>query len=226
VKHRRNVLIAAGALLLLVGIVAGGRLIITRAPFFRVHAIEYAGLHYLDPAQLTAQLGLSTESHILADRTRIAARLAAIPGVRAVTVSRRWPATLRVSITEASPVAYAETGNRLIMVDATGKVLPYDPRRLPASLPIADRDSALTTLLARLATVDPVWYARIERATISEGDVILDSGDQLVRLRPSADLDLLHRLIGVRQFLIQEVISWRELDARFKGRVFVKRGNA
>lgn len=224
--RRRIVLTMVASVTLIGALAVGTGLIVTRSPFFRIRAIEVVGLRYIDEPELIARLGLTTRSHILVKLAPIEAKVGAIPGVRAVRVSRRWPATLRVDIEEAVPVALVQAGTGLVMLDDGGRVLPFDPTKLSASLPLADRDAALAGLLARLTVADPLWYARVERASVERGDAILDTGDQRIRLRTDAGPDVLRQLISVRQFLAEDGIVWRELDARFAGRVFVRRGSA
>ena len=223
---RRTILWLAAALVLLVVVVLGGPALARRLAFFRVRQIEVIGLRYLDETDVVRRLGLragaSTFDRLAA--VRLAAR--AIPGVVDAKVARRLPGTLRVTIREATPVALVPTSDRLVLVDSRGRILPFDPVRAPTSLPIAGRDSATAALLGRLMLTDPVGYDSVDSAQLDRGDVVLDGGSHRVRLRPEAGDDILRGVMVVRRYLAEHHIAWREIDARYHSRLFVRKAPA
>ncbi len=223
--RRRNVLIAVALAAVATGAVLGGRAMVSRHPFFQVRAIEFHGLRYIDEQDLAGRIGLPDSAHVDVDLGPVAAAIATLPGVRDVRVERRWPGTVVVTVVEAAPVAVAPVGESYLAIDDRGVVLPYHPGRIRESLPLAPRDSVTAALLARLASVDPEGYAGVEQASRT-GEVITLSGDgRMVHLRQDADAGMLRDLAVVRSRLVEEGIAWRELDARFRDRVFVRRGN-
>jgi cell division protein FtsQ len=223
--NRRILLMGSGAALLLAGAVVGGRMLVSRNSFFQIRAIEFHGLRYIDEQDLAGRLGLPDSAHIDSDLEPMAAAIATLPGVRDVRVERRWPGTVVVTLQEAAPVAVAPVGDSYLAIDDQGVVLPYHPGRVRESLPLAPRDSITAALLARLASVDPEGYAGVERASRSGQVVTLAGGGRAVLVRQDADAGMLRDLAAVRSRLIEEGIAWRELDARFRDRVFVRRGN-
>lgn len=200
--------------------------LVRRAPFFRLQHVEVVGTRFLDVDDVVRRLGLDRDASVIDALDAVRGAALAVPGVEGVTVARRFPGTLRVTIREAVPVALAVQPDRLVFLDHKATVLPFDPARHPVSLPIADRSAAATTLLARIMVTDPDWYDAIDTATDDGGDVVLASADQRVRMRPSADVDALNAVKLVRDYLAQRGVAWRELDARFTGRVFVRRAAA
>ncbi|HEX3928249.1 MAG TPA: FtsQ-type POTRA domain-containing protein [Gemmatimonadales bacterium] len=215
---------AALAVLLLAGF--GTPRVLRRLSFFRVREVEVVGARYLDEDAVVRQLRLAANASTFdkLDQVRLAAR--AIPGVLAVTVERRLPGAIRVTIREAVPVALTPTADHLLLIDARGHVLPFDPARAPASLPVSDRDSAAAALLDRLRLVDPEGYAQVETAHVDHGDIVLDDGPHRVRFRPDASTDMLRSVAAVRTYLESHTIPWREMDARYQARVFVRKGKA
>ncbi len=195
-----------------------------RLAFFRVRQVEVVGIRYLDESDVVRQLRLRPDASTLDRLGRVRNAAAAIPGVLAATAERRLPGTLRVTLREAIPVALVPMTNRLALVDSRGRELPFDPARLPVSLPIAGRDSATAGLLGRLMLTDPEWYDSVESARLDHGDIILDAGIHRVRLRPEADEDVLRAVTEVRRYLTEYGIPWREIDARYRARVFVRKG--
>jgi cell division protein FtsQ len=197
-----------------------------RLAFFRLRQVEVVGSRYLDATEVVRQLGLRPDASTLDPVGPIRKAAFAIRGVMGVTVERRLPGTLRVTLREAVPVALAPGADRLVLIDSRGQTLPYDPARAPASLPIATRDSVTAGLLQRLMQTDPVWYDSIESARSDRGDVVLDAGMHHIRLRPDADDEVLRAVAAVREYLRQTGIGWREIDGRFRERVFVRKSGA
>lgn len=221
---RRQALLAGLVLAIGLGAVAVAPTVVARVPFFRIHAIEIVGTRYLDDAEVIARLALPAEADILVPLEPIRAAARDIPGVEDATVTRRWPGTLRVELVEAIPVALTPQDDRLVLVDRRGHVLPFDPQRLPASVPLAEHDSATAALLARMRRTDALLYDQVERAWREGGDVYLARAEQRVRLRADADIDALRAVLATQAWLAANGTPWRELDARFHGRVFVRRG--
>ena len=222
---RRGTWVAlALAALCSIGIAFGGPRLLRWIAFFRVRQVEVVGLTYLDQSDVVRRLHLRAQASTFdpLGPTRTAA--ATIPGVLTATVERRLPGTIRVTIREAKPVGLMSDKDHLVLVDAGGRILPFDPTRAPASLPIVDHDSSAAALLGRLMMADPQWYGAIESARIEAGDVVnAEAESHRVRLRPDADLDILRAVSAVRGYLENEGTTWREIDARYHSRVFVRK---
>lgn len=222
---RRWLVPAALLVVLIMGVIVVPR-VARHLTFFRLRQVEVVGARYLDPDDLVRRLGLRRGGSTLDPLAPVARAAAAIHGVMSVQVERRLPGTIRVIVREARPVALAAATDRLVLIDSTGRMLPYDPARAPASLPISERDSTTASLLQRLAVADPVWYDSVEFAHRDRGDVVLDAGVHRVRLRPDAGADVLRAVLAVRTYLTEAGIAWRELDGRFRDRVFVRKAGA
>lgn len=197
-----------------------------RLTFFRVRQVEVIGTRYLDGADVVRRLGLRPDASTLDRLGDVRKAAAAVPGVLSATVERRLPATLRVTLREATPVALVPLTDRLALVDSAGRVLPFDPVRAPTSLPIAGRDSVTPGLLGRLMRTDPLLYATIEAAHLDRGDVVLDVGAHRIRLRPEANEAVLRAVTAVLSYLTTKAVAWREIDARYRWRVFVQKAAA
>lgn len=219
--------VAAGvAAIVIIGIVVLLPRGLRRLRFFQVRAVEVVGARYLDPAEVARRLALEPGRSIFDPLTQTRRAASAIPGVLRVTVTRRLPGTLRVTVEESTPVALVPLADHLVLMDSRGRLLPFDPVRLPVSLPIADHDSATAALLDRLRRSDPDGYAAAESARRDRGDVVLQAGSHLVRYRPGADDDILRAVVGVRSYLTEHGVAWKEIDARYQARVFVRTGSA
>jgi cell division protein FtsQ len=159
--HRRRRLLALGLLLvpLAVGLVVGGHLVLMHAARFRVGQIEVTGASSVDPALIRAVSGVEIGEPLLGVRTdEVRQRVAAIPALAAVWVSRRWPSTLAVGVTERTPVALAASAAGPMLVDATGQAYQAAPTPAPklprlAADRVAPDDPATRSGLAVLAAL-------------------------------------------------------------------------
>jgi cell division septal protein FtsQ len=179
----KRLLLAGLGLVLLVAGGLGARALLRRLSFFSVRRVELVGSRYLTAGEVAQAMKIRPGTSVF-DATDFAARrVAALPGVLEARVSRRLPGTLRVSIREAEPVALTERGGMLVLLDGSGHPLPFDPTRAAADLPLADADSGVAGLLARLRESEPELYARVQRGVKQRQDVTLelDAGRILVR---------------------------------------------
>ncbi len=220
---RRQRWLGGLAVTFVVGLLALGYVAVGRLDFFRIRSVEVAGIRHLDERDLVARLGIPADAHILTPLAPIAAAAEALPGVREASASRRWPGTIRVTIREAPAVALTVRGGKLVVLDDRGRLLPVDPARLESSLPLADDDSAVAALLGRLQVTDPQWYRAVDRASAEGREVVIRVGPRSVRLEVDADSELLQQLAAVRDYLGEKTIAWSEIDARFRGRMFVRK---
>jgi cell division protein FtsQ len=195
--------------------------------FFRVRRVEIAGLQYLDPATVIDALRLSPRASVFDDPAPLARRVFAMPGVTAVAIGRRLPGTLRVEMSEATPVALASRGDRLVLLDARGRVLPFDPLRSAPDLPYAAYgDAVVTGVLARVRDFDPDLFARIGAAWRVGPDVVLEVGGRRLWFGAQVSAEDIRAVMAVEQALARSGRSYQELDGRFAGQVIVRRTRA
>jgi cell division protein FtsQ len=69
------------------------------------------------------------------DTKAVAGRVARLPGVASVQVSRGWPHTVEVAVVERTAVALARTPQGVTLVDATGAAYQQAPE-VPPALPM------------------------------------------------------------------------------------------
>jgi cell division septal protein FtsQ len=195
--------------------------------FFRVRRVEIAGLQYLDPAKVIGALKLGPTASVFDDPAPLARRVYAIPGVAAVDVSRRLPGTLEIELVETAPVALASRGDGLALLDARGRVLPYDPLRSAPDLPLAaNGDAIVTGVLARVRDADPDLFARIGAAWRVGPDVILEVEGRRLWFGAQVSAEDIRAVMAVEQALARTGRPYQELDGRFAGQVIVRRARA
>ena len=223
---KRRTAIVALSVALLAGLFALAQVAVRRLEFFQVRSIEFAGVRHLDERDMVERLAIPADAHILTPLEPIIQRALSIPGVRQASIDRRWPGTLVVTILEAPAVALVPEDGQLLVLDDRGGVLPIDPSRLTTSLPLAARDSNVAALLGRLQATDPQWFQLIDRASAEGSEVRLDAEGQHVRMAATASSQVLLDLAAVREWLQRQGITWEMIDARFQGRMFVRKGAA
>lgn len=194
--------------------------------FFDVRRLELVGARYLTPDDLARALAIPAGTSIFDDLTPLERRVVRMDGVLEAEVHRRLPGTLRFRVREREAVALTERRGRLVLMDVNGKVLPFDPTTSPDDLPLADADASVGHLLVRFRAAEPELYARVDAGRRARGDVVLESGATRWRLRRDATAEDFRALALVLGELARRGwTGWRELDARFTGRVIVHTGS-
>jgi cell division protein FtsQ len=117
------------------------------------------------------------------DLGAIRARVETIPAVKSVSVSRSWPHTVAISITERTPVAVVDRGAGLQAVDEDGVLFGSYPRQ-PADLPLVHtapdvKSEALAEAAHVVSSLRPdlrTIVDRVEVETVDRIRLILSGG--------------------------------------------------
>lgn len=90
-------------------------------PLLGVKSVDVQGVQELSEAQVVSAAQVPTGTPMLRlDTNAIAARVAKLPRVARVDVSREWPASVRIDITERQPVAYLVAADGIHLLDRMG----------------------------------------------------------------------------------------------------------
>lgn len=113
-----------------------------------VRSVEIEGAAAVPADQIRAAAAVpDRRPMLLVDTGEIAKRVQQLPGVASVDVSRSWPSTVEITVTERTPIGYFTGAGGLHLVDGTG--LDYKTvQNKPAKLPELS--------LARVSPDDPV----------------------------------------------------------------------
>ncbi|MGH7338075.1 MAG: cell division protein FtsQ/DivIB, partial [Myxococcota bacterium] len=146
------------------------------------------------------------------------------------SVVRRPPASLKVIVREVEPVALvALPRGNLVVVDAGGAVLPFDPARVGAGLDlpvVLGTDTAVVGVLARIQALDPALFRDIDaarRLSRDRDDVLLEYGPHRVLLTRDAGPEVVQAVALVTKDLAARARRAVELDARYAGQIVVRR---
>lgn len=219
-KRSWVVLVALGGLL--AATLVGPRLL-RGVGFFRVSRVEIVGVQYLAPATLVDALKLSATASVFDDPAPLARRALAVPGVKSAVIRRRMPGTLEVAIEEAAPVALAPGNGGLVLIDARGKVLPFDPVTSAPDLPVAvNGDGLVTGVLSRVRDFAPDFFGRVSEGWRVGRDVVLEVDGRRFWFGPLVSAEDIRAVTAVEQALGRQGRAFQELDGRYAGQVIVR----
>jgi cell division septal protein FtsQ len=191
--------------------------------FFRVRRVEIGGLQYLAPSTLLTAVGLSTSASVFDDPAPLARRAGAVPGVSSVIIRRRLPGTLQIIVEEAVPVALAPGRGGLSLLDANGKVLPFDPVTSSPDLPLAvGADRLVASVLARVRDFAPDLFSRVNEGWRSGPDVVLEVDGRHLWFSADVSAEDIRAVMAVEQSLTRQGRPFLELDGRYSGQVIVR----
>jgi cell division septal protein FtsQ len=197
--------------------------VLRRLDFFRVRRVEIAGLQYLDPTKVMSALRLAPRASVFDDADPLVRRLRAVPGVINAEISYRVPGTLQVEVHEAVPVALTPSGDRLALVDAGGRVLPFDPVGSVPDLPVLIGGGGLVAgALARVQDYNPEFFARVDAAWRVGTDVVLEVAGRWFWFDAQPTAEDIRAVTAVEQALSRRGRPFQELDGRFAGQVIVR----
>lgn len=183
--------------LLVVGLLAGGVWLVWFSSVFAVAKVEVTGLDDLREQQVLSVLGVTNGDQLVSvDPAGVEARVEAIAEVREARVSRKWPDTVVIEVSEREPIAVVEVGGQLRGLDVEGAVFdrfakpPPDLPRVQTA-PDAGRE-ALQEAAAVVEALPADLAARVDHvevATVDQISLVLRD-DRTVVWGSAADSDL------------------------------------
>jgi cell division septal protein FtsQ len=144
-RHRRRqarsdrgrlIAVAIGGL-----IVAGGAQLAARSDLFAVARVASNRYRFTDEAVLEREFGRYLGRNLWRVRpAELHSTLVALPWIRDVRVTRRWPATLEVALVEWEPLAFIAAGSVAgrtdLVLRGDGSVVPLPEDLPPPALPV------------------------------------------------------------------------------------------
>ncbi len=131
--RRRLRFLMAGLLILTLSV---GGWVAVRSPLLDVDRIEVEGIGHTPAEAVVGQASLrGGQAMVDVDEEGAARRVETLPWVAAATVERRWPATVRITVTERRAAAVTRADGpapaRWLLLDATARVLAAQPEQPP-----------------------------------------------------------------------------------------------
>jgi len=201
-----------------------GRAAMHRMTYFHVRKLDIRGVRYLQPSDIVARLRVDTLRSIVDDITPLEARLKSHPQVADVHITRRFPGTLIVTVTENMPVALVPRGDGLQPYDSAGRALPIDPSSTNLDLPVVTApDRGALRLMGELRAVDPRMFALISEVAPVGQDLVFTLNSSL-RVRASAGVapERFRDIFPVESDLARRNERAAELDIRYRDQVVAR----
>ncbi|MDQ6689822.1 MAG: FtsQ-type POTRA domain-containing protein [Gemmatimonadota bacterium] len=235
-----------GAVFLVALIMAGAwgaRAAARQMAFFRVRSVEVRGVRYLQPSEVLSRLQVDTLMSLWDDLEPLRERVRHHPQVTGVTITRKMPGTLVVTVQENQPVALIQGAGGLLPYDSLGHELPIDPARTVLDLPIvATIDPVLLKLVGAIRYAEPRLFARIEEVRRTGRDEILltlsrsdrdkvhtpndlaaaRTGTLRVRIPLGLSVERLADIFPVENDLARRQLHAGELDLRYRDQVIAR----
>ncbi|MCG8914616.1 FtsQ-type POTRA domain-containing protein [Actinokineospora sp. PR83] len=168
--------------------VVGVVVVVFFTPLLGAHDVEVSGTEQLTADDVRAAAAVAPGTPLVRlDTDEVAARVAQLPRVDTVQVRRSYPGTVRIAISERTPVLAVQAGDGVHLVDGTGldfstvkaappglPVLsaPDQPSRAAAAAAVSALPPALTALVASVAATTPVDI----RLTLGDGRLVVWGG--------------------------------------------------
>lgn len=223
-RSRVRLGIAAVVLVLFVGAPFWTPLLLRQLSFFRVRKIEIVGARYVSAGDIVDRLHVDTNTSVWDPTGPLERRLASHPQLRRVSVRRRLPGTLVVSIDENPPVALVATNDGMRAYDARGVPLPIDLTKNPIDAPVLPRrDVGVLNLLGLLRSQAPALYDRVSEVRVVSADELLIEFDGTpVRAMRDVTTDRLAEIDPVEDDLTRRGLRAAEIDLRYKDQVIAR----
>jgi cell division protein FtsQ len=171
--------------LLAVPLVATVAWVLWASPLLGVRSVQVDGAVTLRDAEVRAAAGVETGTPLLrVDVDAARTRVARLPQVASVQVTRGWPDRVVITVTERVPLAVVDSAGQRMLVDAEGVLfdtITGDPPAgvVPLAVPDAGPgDAATGAALAALAALPADVRTRLSGVTATTGqDVTLTLTD-------------------------------------------------
>jgi cell division protein FtsQ len=169
---------------------------VTVSPLLAIEQIDVKGNAQLTPAEViaAAQVG-EGDAMVWLDPDQVATRLEASPWIRTATVTRDWPRTLVIEVTERMPAAWVQVDGAtgVLVVDRTGRVLTRadaPPAGLPRIVDVQGAEPGGSIVPARGAAVAAAYglYASaVSQISVTDAGAVvkLVSGPEVRLGRPT-----------------------------------------
>ncbi|WAL63660.1 FtsQ-type POTRA domain-containing protein [Amycolatopsis cynarae] len=172
---------------------------------FGVRTVEVSGAAAVPVDQIRAAAQVPDRAPMLLLNTgEIAGRVAQLPGVASVEVSRSWPSTVLITVTERDPVAFFAAADGVHLVDGTGldyKTVKNRPDKLPelSLARVAPDDPVTRSVTAVLRSLPPELKTQVAtvRAKTPGGVEFTLANGKVVRWGSAEDPDRKAKVLAV-----------------------------
>lgn len=167
-RTRRQLLIV-GAITIALFVLVSSVVAVVRSDIFKIRSVDVVGSTRLTEQEVIDLARLpANETLLRVAAADIEARIEKSPWVASADVSRRLPATLRISITERVPAAILDTGEELYTIDRLGNVLEQQ----------VSTETAQTLVIRDIQDIEPVVGSRPDSEALQNALQVYGALDQ------------------------------------------------
>jgi cell division protein FtsQ len=174
--------------LLLVAALSGAVWVVFFSSYVTARTVDITGTQTGGESRVKRAADVPTGTPLArVDLDAIRARVESIASVRKVEVSRSWPHTVHIAVTERTPIAVIDRGNGLQAIDSEGVLFgSYDtrPHKMPLVRTQQDTPSEALVEAARVVAALPPRVARrvdvVEVGSVDEIELVLVNGRRVV----------------------------------------------
>ncbi len=179
---------------------------VTVSPLLAIEQIDVKGNAQVTPAEVIAAAHVGEgDAMVWLDLDQVAARLEASPWIRTAKVTRDWPRTLVIAVTERTPAAWVQVDGAtgVLVVDGTGRVLARadaPPAGLPQIVDVQGAEPGGSIVPARgaaIAAAYGLYASAVSQISVTDGGAVVElvSGPE-VRLGQPTQLGTKLRAAG------------------------------
>ena len=176
------------ALLLVIVLLATGIWLFFFSAVLQVKKVDVSGVEQLSKQSVRRIADVPLGDQLaLVDLERVSRRVGSMAEVKAVDVTRAWPDSVQIAVTERTAVAVVELAGRIRGLDADGvvfrdyrKVPPGMPRVRPAASAGSDALKEAATIVAALPADLVKRVDHVEVETVDQVTLVLRDGRRVM----------------------------------------------
>ncbi|HEY3338044.1 MAG TPA: FtsQ-type POTRA domain-containing protein [Propionicimonas sp.] len=150
-RRRRSLTWLVGALAVV--LIIGAVYVVGFSPALAARAVTVNGARVLTKAEVLEAAGVAAGTPLVwVDPSTVAERVSGLPAVAEVTVSRDWPDTVHIAVTERKPRLAIPAGGGYLLADASGVVFQAVDNA-PSGLVVVEADPNSQQVLVDVGTV-------------------------------------------------------------------------
>lgn len=210
-------------------------LILCMTVFFNVKSINISGATLYSKEQIMAVGGVSGGGNLIRTNTDVIEKRLSdnLAYVDAVTVSKKYPSSLEIKITEAVQAAELQEKDGYYLVSESGKILEKNSERKNPKLPLVkgfqlkdpkvngemvSKDSFKTDILSQMMEeIDALSFENINVIDLTERTNIVLEYDNRIEIRLGSSVDMDYKLTSIKATIDEYLAEGYEGILRYNG---------
>ncbi|MEN6431183.1 MAG: FtsQ-type POTRA domain-containing protein [Coriobacteriales bacterium] len=155
-RTRMRLLVAA----VVIALLAGGAVVLYRSQVFDIRSVQVTGTHRLTPDEVRSRAAVPADATLLRyPQDEMRERLLTQAWIADVQITRDYPHTLKIRVTERVPQAIVDTGEEFWIVDKEGYVVAQQSLEATSNLVVVRDTPGLDLAAGRKTSSEVVMNA-------------------------------------------------------------------